>query len=141
VRHYKYSKRAVGPNDKTLDLDPKLKPDFLQDAREPLPTKNEYRKKYQRKPEFNFLEYWDGILIDPPYTKKDAEHYKPGPDKLPNARSLIENSLKVVKPFGRVGLLHYLSPSIKHAKLVAMIGVTMGFNNRIRVFTVYEKEA
>ena len=36
ARDYPY-KRAFGPNDMTLDLDPLCKPDFLQDARNPFP--------------------------------------------------------------------------------------------------------
>ena len=33
VRFYAYPKRAVGPNDRTMDLNPMMEPDFIQDAR------------------------------------------------------------------------------------------------------------
>ena len=41
---------------------------------------------------------------------------------------------------GRVGLIHYQLPAKpKDAKFVAAIGVMCGFNNRIRVYSVFEK--
>ena len=36
VRDYPYP-RGIGPNDKTLDLDAAVEPDFVQDARRPFP--------------------------------------------------------------------------------------------------------
>src|SRR5260221_5294766 len=50
------------PHDKTLDFDADVQPDYMQDARLPLP----------KTPAFSS---WDAILCDPPYTIADAEHY------------------------------------------------------------------
>jgi len=128
-------KRGFGPNDKTLDLDPNVKPDFLQDAREswmntlPLsPTGSGVR------------DWWAGVLIDPPYSEGDAEHYVPGADKYPKPNALIRNAFEVLPPGGRVGIIHYILPSPpKDAIFVAAVGVLCGFNNRIRIYSVFEK--
>src|ERR1017187_205016 len=134
AKEYPY-KRAFGPNDKTLDLDPGVQPDFLQDARDPFPP---YRTEV-------FLngstvsELWAGILIDPPYTEADAAHYVPGAEKYPKPNELMKNALEVLPSGGRVGLIHYILPSPKDCIFVACIGVVCGFNNRIRVYSVFEK--
>ena len=43
---------------------------------------------------------------------------------------------------GRVGLLHYIVPSPPDkatSRLVAVVSVMVGYNNRMRAFTVFEK--
>ena len=140
AKDYPY-KRAFGPNDKTLDLDPGVQPDFLQDAREAFPW-------YKPSP-FNVLqdgvvsplpgEPWSGILIDPPYTEADAAHYVPGMEKYPKPNQLIKNALEVLPSGGRVGLIHYILPNPQGAIFVAAVGILCGFNNRIRVYSVFEK--
>ena len=124
ARYYPYA-GGFGPNDRTLDVDPKTEPDWLQDVRAPLPDGN-----------------FKAMLADPPYSPEDAEHYATGSATYPNPRILIKDMLSAVIPGGRVGLLHYVSPSPPKdipTKLVAMIGVVVGFNNRIRIYTVYER--
>src|SRR5688572_27115701 len=49
------------PNDFTLDMNADLRPDFVADVRESLPT--------------NHGDEWDAILCDPPYTEDDARMY------------------------------------------------------------------
>lgn len=120
-------KRGFGPNDRTLDLDPALEPDYLQDARDPLPR---------------FYDWgWPAVLIDRPYSEDDADHYVPGRDKLPSATQLVKNAFEVVPPGRRVGILDYVfpSPGRQDVKLLACVGVVAGFNNRMRAFTVFEK--
>ena len=126
AKDYPY-KRAFGPNDKTLDLDPGVQPDFLQDAREAFP--------WACAPTIP----WAGILIDPPYTEADAMHYVPGAEKYPKPNELMKNALEVLPSGGRVGLIHYILPSPKDCIFVACVGVVCGFNNRIRVYSVFEK--
>ena len=127
AKDYPY-KRAVGPNDKTLDLDPACNPDFLQDAREPFPLNTDNKVP------------WAGILIDPPYSEQDATHYLPGADKYPSPSLLIKNAIDVVSIGSRVGIIHFYPPKHpKNAMMVACIGIIAGFNNRIRVYSVYEK--
>ena len=55
IKEYPY--RGLGPNDKTLDLDPVCNPDFLQDARQPYPNSATVP-----------VGYWDGVMIDRPYS-------------------------------------------------------------------------
>ncbi|HPW22299.1 MAG TPA: hypothetical protein PLE61_15975 [Vicinamibacterales bacterium] len=139
VRRYPY-RRGFGPNDKTLDLDPALEPDFCQDARDPYPLQgsssayrvlNDGRKGW----------CWRAVLADPPYSQEDAEKYVPGPSVLPTPGVILKNALAVVRPGGRVGILHYYAPQPprgSNAVLVAMVSVVVGFNNHVRLFTVYE---
>jgi hypothetical protein len=114
---------GFGPNDRTLDMDAACEPDYLADAREPLPTG------------------FDAMLIDPPYSVEDAAHYLQGQGRVayPTPNELVRNALAALKPGQRVGIIHYLLPQAKDARFVACVGVVCGFNNRIRVFSVFEK--
>jgi hypothetical protein len=127
-------KRGFGPNDKTLDLDPQTKPDFLRDAREPWPLCTvQGSGGWDDEP-------WKGILIDPPYSVEDAGHYAVGPGAYPSPVLLVKRAFEVLPVGGRVGIIHYMPPSPpKNSVFVAAIGVMCGFNNRIRVFSVFEK--
>lgn len=127
AKEYPY-KRGFGPNDKTSDLDPSCKPDFLTDARKPFPfcptTKG----------------MWAGILIDPPYTEEDSKVYPPGPEVFPTPNLLIKNAFEVLPVGGRCGMIHYIVPSPpKNSVFVACVGIICGYNNRCRVYTVFEK--
>lgn len=114
-------RRAFGPNDKTLDLDPSLEPDFLQDARDPYPTG------------------FRACLCDPPYSEIDAEKYVPGAKAYPPPGLILRNGLAAVGPGGRVGIIHYALPKPPpDAIFVALIGVGCGFGNRLRAYTVFE---
>jgi len=128
ARHYPYA-AGFGPTDKTLDLDPATEPDYLRDAREPYPY-NPYETGAA----------WDGVLIDPPYSEVDAAHYAPGAAFYPSPNLLVKNGINAVRVGGKVGLIHFLwaKPSA-NAKCVAVVGVICGYNNRIRLFSVYER--
>ena len=121
--------RRYAPNDRTLDLDPRLKPDYLQDAREPLPPHGDVTRGG-----------WAGVLADPPYTPDDARHYRPSPTVMPTAGRCLRNGLAAVRPGGRVGVLHYLLPRPpKDARFIAAVAVIVGYDNRVRVFSVFER--
>jgi len=121
-----YPCRGFGPNDKTLDLNPDVNPDYLQDARLPYPLLNG--------------EPWAGILIDRPYSEDDADHYPPGRTKLPTANQLVKNGIAAVAIGGKVGILDYVWPQPpKNAVEQALVGVAMGRNNRARWYTVFER--
>jgi hypothetical protein len=121
ARYYPYH-RGFGPNDKTLDLDTSVEPDYLQDARQPFPRA--------------FAAY----LIDPPYSEEDAAHYSPGSSKYPSPNLLIKNAIEALPIGGRVGIIHYILPSPpKNAHFVAAVGVIAGYNNRIRIYSVFER--
>lgn len=131
AKYYPY-RRAFGPNDKTLDLDPACEPDFLQDARLPFP---------KCPPSANWAcDDWAGILIDPPYSEQDATHYAVGAEVYPKPNQLIKSAFDALPSSGRVGMIHYILPSPpKGATFVAAVGVMCGFNNRVRVYSVFEK--
>lgn len=121
ARAYPYD-RAFGPADKTLDLNPAVEPDFLQDASDPLPR--------------GFAAY----LMDPPYSTEDAVHYPPGASKYPAPNRMVANAIEAVPIGGRVGIIHYLIPKPPgNAKFVALVGVMAGFNNRMRAYSVFER--
>lgn len=120
---YPYA-RGFGPNDKTLDADASLDPDYVHDIREPLP----------------WLRQWNAILADPPYSEADAEKYQPGRDAYPSPNLILKNCINASAVGGRVGILHYVWPSPpKNAISIAAIGVLCGFNNHIRLFSVFER--
>ena len=120
ARLYPY-RRAFGPNDRTLDLDPAVEPDFLQDARDPYPTG------------------FRAVLADPPYSSEDAAHYAPGSSAYPPPSLIVKRGLDAVGPGGRVGIIHYIIPRPpKDAIFVAAIAVGCGFSNRLRAYSVFE---
>lgn len=113
---------GFGKNDKTLDLDPDTKPDFLQDARQ------------------SFPKGFRGILIDPPYSIEDAKKYKVGDVVYPQPNLLLKHGIEAVSVGERVGIIHYVLPSPpKNSRFIAACAVLCGFNNRVRVYSVYER--
>lgn len=121
-----YPNRGFGPNDMTVDIDASLNPDFVMDINKELPASNWKGG------------LWEGILIDPPYTQEDANNYTI--TDLPNPNKLVKDCINIVEVGRKVGILHYICPSCPgNAKFIACIGVLVGFNNRIRCFSVYEK--
>jgi hypothetical protein len=126
-------KRGFGPNDKTLDLDPHVNPDFLQDAREPWPLSISQTGSGGR-------DFWKGCLLDPPYSVEDAGKYAVGSLAYPPQNLLLKRAFEVLPVGGRVGIIHYVLPSPpKNSVFVAAVGILCGFNNRIRCYSVFEK--
>lgn len=123
ARLYPYA-GGFGPADKTVDLDPDCKPDYLQDVREPLP------------------QGFAAMLLDPPYSPADAAHYVPGADRYPSPGKLIQNAIDALEVGQRAGIIHYMVPRRPpNSKMVACIGVVSGNNNRGRFYSVFEKLA
>lgn len=80
-----------------------------------------------------------GVLIDPPYTVEYARALYG--TAYPRPSHLLREAVRVVRPSGRVGLLHFLVPhSPPGARLVGVWGVWQGCGYRIRAFTVLERE-
>lgn len=118
-----YPNKGFGVNDKTVDIDESLHPDFVMDVREELPEGD-----------------WRGILVDQPYTVEDADCYSSGRGTLPDPNALLRKCIDVLDVGRKVGVLHYVCPSCpKNAKFVACVAVLVGFNNRVRCYSVYEK--
>jgi hypothetical protein len=127
ARHYPYA-AGFGALDETLDLDPVTQPDFLQDARDPLPTCGKLALPFK------------AMLIDPPYSELDAEEYGPGRKAYPKPNVLVKNAMAALQPGQRVGIIHYVLPRCpKGGRFIACAGVIVGFDNRIRCYSVFEK--
>ncbi len=156
----KYPGYGFGPTDKTLDINPALEPDFCQDARDPWPLMDGLVKVGGNKI-IDILRdvemAWPAILMDPPYTIPDAGQYqqyvKNAPEGsppwadinmreiLPSPAELLKRAWEVLRPGGKVGLLHQYHPKgPAGSRLVACIQVVQGANQQPRCFTVWEKE-
>lgn len=122
VRYYPYD-RGFGPNDKTLDLDRSVRPDYFRDAREPYPMG------------------FKAIIADPDYSEADAARRPMGAGTLPGPGQILRLALDALEPGRRVGILHVVQPRPPKgaALFVAKINVSLGFWNRERVFSVFEK--
>ena len=121
-----YPFEGVGAEDITIDLDPSLEPDIVHDVRKP----------FVRKP----LPYADAVLADPPYTEADADCYSTGRDNLPSGFDCMERARELLVPGQRFGILHYVwFKPIAGFKNIAVITVLVGFNNRARLYSVYER--
>ncbi len=122
VRDYPYP-RAVGPNDKTLDVDAALNPDFHRDA-----CLGPYPSGFR------------AMLADPPYSPEDADHYAPGRLVYPSPELIVRNAIDALPVGCRVGILHYMWPSPPaNAIEVGAFCVTTGRRGRARHFVVFEK--
>ena len=136
ARNYPY-KGGFGPNDKTMDLDPRTEPDYLQDAREPWrpyiiadPSRGSYVAPFK------------AYLLDPPYSETDAGHYigGTGASVYPSPNLLLKRAFEVMEVGQRVGIIHYSLPKAPaNSRFVACVGIICGFNNRIRCYSVFEK--
>lgn len=80
------------------------------------------------------------VLLDPPYSKEYAETLYG--TKYPKPSHLLAEAARVVKPGGRIAMLHFLVPHPPSgAKLIEVHGVTQGCGYRIRALTIFQKEA
>lgn len=133
-----YPGYGLGPYDETLDINPNLNPDYLQDASNPFPHMRDG-------------DLWPAILMDPPYTPGDAEHYCGYSEVdglvidmaavLPKPSVLLKNAYAATRLGGKIGLLHQYHPKAPPGcRLVACIQVVQGANQQPRCFTVFEKE-
>lgn len=136
ARLYPY-KGGFGPNDRTLDLDPETKPDYLQNALDPWP---EFAPCPAHSPKGCHCTPWAGVLIDPPYSEADAENYRVGAKNYPSPSKLLERAFEVLPEGGKVGIIHYFVPRPpKDAIFTFFASVICGFNNKVRAFSVFEK--
>jgi SAM-dependent methyltransferase len=79
------------------------------------------------------------VLIDPPYTEEYARNlYR---SEFPRPSHLLREAARVVKPGGRIGLLHIAVPITPDGcDFVQSFGVVPGPGFRIRAFTTYERQ-
>lgn len=78
------------------------------------------------------------VLLDPPYTEEYARNlYR---SEFPRPSHLLREAARVVKPGGRIGLLHIAVPiTPAGCEFVTSFGVVPGTGFRIRAFTIYAK--
>lgn len=131
------------PNDLTVDIDPETNPDLVWDVRDGVPSPNDFLTQAARSYGIATNAGWRGILVDRPYTEADAAHYRCGADVLPPIKKLLADAMKVCVVGGRVGVLDYTfpRPPKDNVKLIAKVSVTVGFDNRDRCFSVFERLA
>jgi hypothetical protein len=131
------------PHDLTVDIDPAVEPDLVADVRGGIPGPGAFALPATKFMLGEFTEdlRWRGILIDRPYTEADADHYATGRGTLPPIRKLLADALAVCCVGGRVGVLDYVfpRPPREGVKLIAKVGVTVGYDNRDRCFSVFER--
>lgn len=150
IRDYPF--RGFGPNDRTVDLDPALVPDYLMDVRHlgdvpggRIPVPDEPGVITDPVPADEAGQgtalCWPAVLADPPYSEGDAQHYPHAKDAFPARADLLRRCLSLVRPGGRVGFLDVIAPRPPKTgvRLVATVGVLLGYGNQIRVFSVYER--
>ncbi len=109
----------------TVDIRPEMKPDIVADCRNvPLPD-----------------ESFDWIMADPPYSEDYATNlYGTGKD-YPKPGQIIKEASRLLRPGGRVGLLHFQVPMHRPPlRMVGVWGISTGPGYAIRAWTVFEKE-
>ncbi len=79
------------------------------------------------------------VMIDPPYSVEYADELYGV--EYPRPSHLLAEASRVVRPCGRVGILHFMVPMPPPGcRLELVRGVTTGCGYRIRAFTVFERE-
>lgn len=110
----------------TLDLRPECRPRVVADCRQA-----------------PFLgESFDFIMADPPYAEDYAENLYGTGKQYPKPGQILREAARLLRPGGRVGLLHFLVPVIRRPlKFVGIWGITLGSGYAIRAWSVLEKVA
>lgn len=81
----------------------------------------------------------EAVLLDPPYT----EHYARDlyGVKYPRPSHLLREAARVVKPCGRIGFVHYITPNPPPScRVVKVFGLSTGFGFPMRAVTIYQRE-
>lgn len=108
-----------------VDIRPEMNPDVVCDARNtPFPD-----------------ESFDWIMIDPPYSREYARNLYGTENNYPKPGQLMKEASRLLRPGGRVGLLHFTVPMIRRPlRIVDVKGITTGLGYNIRAFTICQKE-
>lgn len=115
---------TLGPDERwTVDLRPEARPAVIADGRA-LPFRDEA---------------FGAVLLDPPYSDQYARNLYGVENPRPSW--LLKEAARVVKPCGRIGMLHVSVPfAPPRCRLVTVYGISTGVGFRIRALTVYQKE-
>jgi SAM-dependent methyltransferase len=106
-----------------VDIRPEARPDVLADGRE--------------------LPFADGSIVaalcDPPYSAHYARELY-GVD-YPRPSHLLREMARVVRPGGRIGIVHYITPKpAPGTRFVKAFGLSTGFDMPMRAIAVYERD-
>lgn len=86
-------------------------------------------------------ESFDWVMADPPYSEEYAGNLYGTGSAYPKPLQIINEAARVLRPGGRVGLLHFQVPmSRPPMKMQGTWGITTGAGYAIRVWTVFRKE-
>jgi SAM-dependent methyltransferase len=79
------------------------------------------------------------VLIDPPYTAAYAKGLY-GVD-YPRPSHLLREAARVVRPGGRIGLVHYITAKpVPGTRFVRAFGLSTGFDMPMRAVSIYERD-
>lgn len=108
-----------------VDIRPEVSPDIIADCRSvPLPDGS-----------------FDAIMCDPPYSEEYAHNLYGTGDSYPKPGQILKEACRLLRPGGRVGLLHFVVPMYrKPLKMIGVWGITTGLGYNIRAWTVLEKQ-
>lgn len=80
------------------------------------------------------------IMSDPPYSEEYAKNLYGTEKVYPKPGQIVREALRLLKPGGRFGILHFLVPlGVKPLKMIGVYGITTGAGYAIRAWTVFEK--
>ena len=107
-----------------VDIRPETNPDVVCDARH-TPFEDES---------------FDWIMCDPPYSAEYARNLYGTEKDYPKPGQLMKEASRLLRPGGRVGLLHFQVPMVrKPLRIIEVRGITTGLGYAIRAFTIMEK--
>jgi SAM-dependent methyltransferase len=84
---------------------------------------------------------FDWIMADPPYAQSYATHLYGTGDKYPRPSHILREASRLLRPGGRLGVLHFIVPKARHGlSQEGVWGVYIGPDFAIRAWTVYAKK-
>ena len=106
----------------TVDINPRLKPTYVDDA-----------QRMESVP----LNLYDIILVDPPYSCEDDEHYKTTMVK----RNVVMAALSRLPPGAHIVFLDQVLPMYRKDTfcIEAVIGMVRSTNHRFRMITIFKR--